>query len=421
MSGLIADLFARRIVAGIVVSAITLILVGGVVLTMTSAGCGPAKALHIKSIENHCALLAAETSPVPFSSGKPTFSNAPTPYQEPASNPFPVNPPPLSNPYPPYNPGASAGNPYTGPASGSYPPFFPSSSGAPAQTYAMNCSLPVYAGGPGSGGFITFPGGNFIADPRSGVVLPSPSPGSPSPPPPGYGQPQFQNGLSYDRAHSRWLPVQSSWVTPDGSRYAYLSPDSIYVQNVADTGQIELGVGHAWAIVSVVANGVYATNPTVAGLWFLPFTGAAKQVIAGGYWQAAAGGFAYGTVTSAVPQGAANTIIRLDLNTGSQVDYFTRPSSQSSVVAFDTKGSPIIQAYTPNGTEIWLATGPNVSAVLVVSTQGFNPNGTPFADSHGIWFPGYANYSGADIALFVAGQGLFSMASLGAQIAGACA
>jgi hypothetical protein len=212
------------------------------------------------------------------------------------------------------------------------------------------------------------------------------------------------------------------WVTPDGSRYAYPSPDSIYVQNVANAGEIELGQGHSWSIVSVEATGVYAANPNVAGLWFLPFSGAARLVIASGYWQSAAAGFAYGTATSAVPQGASNTIIRLDLNTGAQVDFFTRPSSTSSIDGYDKKGNPIIMVNSPRGTELWLATGPNNATVMVVSYyQGWNPTGLPIADSHGIWMPGYSNYGGPDIVLFIPGKGTYTMAGLGAQLAGGCA
>jgi hypothetical protein len=422
LKGLIAAMFARRVLAGVVVSAITLVLIGGVVLTLTSAGCGPAKALHLKSIENHCAVLTAAarpSSPIPTPSPHATPTTQPTPPVQPTdSNPFPV---PATGPYPPYNPGASNGNPYQPPDSGSYPPFYPpgSGSGAPA-TYALTCSLPVFAGGPGSGGFITFPGGNFVADPKSGVTVPSPSPGSPSPPPQMGGPGYF--GLSYDRVHSRWLPVPRTQVTPDGSRYAYTAPDSIYVQDAADAGQVELGKGHAWAIVSVEATGVYATYPNVAGLWFLPFSGPATQIATNVYWQAEAAGFAYGTATSQVPQGAANTIVRLDLKSGTQIDFFTRPGASSYVDGFDTRGNPIIQVNAPNGVELWLATGPNTSTVMVVSYQeGWSPGGMPIADSHGIWFSGYVNGLGQNIALFVPGVGLFAMSNLGANPAGGCA
>jgi len=37
----------------------------------------------------------------------------------------------------------------------------------------LSCTLPVFAGPPGSGGFITFPSGSFTPDPKSGVTLPS--------------------------------------------------------------------------------------------------------------------------------------------------------------------------------------------------------------------------------------------------------
>jgi hypothetical protein len=416
MNGLIGALLARRILAGIVVSAITLIVMGGVVLTMTSAGCGPAKALHIKSIENHCALLtAAAPSPSPTKNPYPWLNPTPTdtqPTQPPASNPFPG---PVSNPNPPYNPGASAGNPYPDSSSGNFPPFGNPASGAGGQTL-LSCRLPVYAGGPGSGGFISFPGGNFTADPRSAVTVPSPSPGTPSPPPQ-MGQYQGWWGTTYDRAYSRWLPVPFAWVTPDGTRYAYPGQTGgVYVQNISNGTEVELGDGKVWTVIDVEATGVYAVTGASGGLWFLNFSGTVTQVIATGYWQAVAAGFGFGTPTSSVPNGAGNTIMRLDLSNGTTTDYFSRQGVQSYVQGFDPAGNPVIYVQGLGGVEIWIGTAPNVATEIAnLNGSNFYPNGPLVSDIHGLWIGGSNG-----IALHVTGAGWYAMSNIGGQLAGGC-
>ena len=159
------------------------------------------------------------------------------------------------------------------------------------------------------------------------------------------------------------------------------------------------------------------------GAWLLPFSGTATQITAVGYWQGVAAGAAYGTATSAVPQGATNTIIKLDLKSRTTTPWFSRTGAQSSVLGFDGQGDPIIVVNAPGGNETWITTGPNLGIPIAVFTygqygqsSGFSPGGPVVADSHGLWFSG----NGA-IVLFVTGSGWYSMATLGAQVAGACA
>jgi hypothetical protein len=238
--------------------------------------------------------------------------------------------------------------------------------------------------------------------------------------------------LSYDRAFSRWLPVPASWVSPDGSRYAFTGSDGVYVVNVGNGTQTELGEGHSWYIITVQNQGVYAGNPGIAGLWLLPFSGSPRQITTTGYWQAGTASAAYGTVTSAVPSGASNGIIRLDLKTGATSDWFARPGTISSVTGFDGKGDPILQVnYISGGNEIWITISPTTASPIAGiaffpnNSGGFSANGAPIADSHGIWFAGnfsspYSGGSATGIALYVAGSGLYWMSSIGGQLAGAC-
>jgi hypothetical protein len=408
---------SRQVAAGVVVSLVTLTVVGLLLVAYTPVGCGPAKALGLKSVSKHCIVtqtVAARPTPSPSPLFFPPPSPESSPYVPPASPPYN---PPASQPYPPFNPGSSASSP-------PFPPFYPPSSGPGPLTppLVLSCRLPVYVGPPGSGGFITYPSATFSADPSSGVTLPSPSPGSPSPvPPPYYGQ---QNpGLTYDVAFKKWLPALWTAVTPDGSRYAYTSPNSIYVTNVADNSQVELGEGKAWIILAAQAEGVYAINPNVAGLWLLPYSGPARQITTTGYWQAEAAGAAYGTESSALPQGVSTTINRLDVATGASTAWFTRSGGSSSVVGFDGNGSPIIFAwpFSGQGPEVWIASSASSALPIMGASQGITPNGTPIADSHGVWFSGAQNYPNGTVQLlYVAGSGVYGMSSIGANLAGGC-
>jgi hypothetical protein len=408
----------QRVAAAVFVTVVTVAVIGVVLLTATPLGCGPANAMHIKlSPSSRCVTVASVAPP------SPRYSPPGTPTPFPVFNPSPVpapsnpNPEPASNPNPNPNPVPGSSNPFPDSSSGGFPPFgnLASGPGTPGQT--LNCRLAIYAGGPGSGGFVVFPNGNFIADPRSAVAVPSPSPGSASPPPPGYGQgyPGWF-GATYDRAYSRWLPVPFAWVTPDGTRYAYPGASGIYVQNVANGTGVELGEGKTWGVIDVEANGVYANTGSTGGLWLLSFAGAVTQVASSGYWQAVGGGFGYGTPTSQVPNGAGNTIIRVDLKNGTTTDFFSLPSLQSSVQGFDPAGNPVIYVQGPNGLQIWIGTAPNV-ATEIASMYGANfyPQGPVIADIHGLWLAG-----GNGIALHVAGVGWYAMSSFGGQLAGGC-
>ncbi len=211
-----------------------------------------------------------------------------------------------------------------------------------------------------------------------------------------------------------------------GSRYAFASPDSIYVENVASGTLSEIGQGHAWNIVSVQAPGVYATQPNNAELWFVPFTGDLLQVTAGGFWPAATAEAAYGTPTSAVPQGAANTIVRVDLKTGATSTWFTRQGAQSTVIGFDILGRATISVndFSNAGiSEVWISTQAGSAAPITGSGNGMSVYGPPVADSHGVWFTGsysdgYSSVSG--LALYVPGSGIYWMSNLGGLLAGGC-
>jgi hypothetical protein len=205
------------------------------------------------------------------------------------------------------------------------------------------------------------------------------------------------------------------------------------VQNVADSTHVLLGDGQPWFVIAFLSDGVYATNPNSAGLWLLPLSGTPRHIATTGYWRAVTAGAAYGTPTSAVPDGASNGIIKLDLKTGAITDWFARGNSQASVLGFDAQGHPIIQLYyytAPNtGTEIWLTTAPSTGVPLGGQSSGgyyygMHPTlqGTPVGDSHGIWFQAYSQQGPArnGVVLYVPASGFYWMSNIGGQLAGGC-
>jgi hypothetical protein len=421
--------FRTRPVLAAVVTAVSLVLLGTVVVAATPLRCGPAGAFGFKNVYGCPATMVAANAN--------TISRLPTPqpYGSPSASGFPPAGPasgPASG-YPYGNPASGAIPPQGNGASpsGPYPPFYaPTSNGSPVSPLAIDCRLPVFAGPPGSGGFIVFPGSSFIADPASGVALPTPSPGATALPQggPGYGQ---GGGLTYDRTAKKWVPVPTNWVSPDGNHYAYVS-DGLYAVNVADGTQTELREGRTWNIVGVQNAGVYAGDQTIGGLWLFPYSGAARQITPSGYWQGASATAAYGTSTSAVPQGASNSILKLDLSTGKSTEWFSKPDMQVSLMGFDQDGNPIVNVRFLNnsGTEIWIVTGANKGTAIAgflssYISLGFNSYNAPVADSHGVWFSGnysspYTGVNASGLALYVPGSGFYWMSGIQGQLAGGC-
>jgi len=296
--------------------------------------------------------------------------------------------------------------------------MYPDASSPWAATGTLSCRLPIYSGGSGSGGFVTFPDGSYVADPRSNAAPPS---GAPQPTV--YG-PGAAAGLTYDKAYDKWLPVVPRFVASDGKSYAYGLADGIYVVDVLKNTFTQIGKGRSWNVVEVESDGLYASDSSAGGLWWFPSTGAAQQVTAQGYWVGIGGGAAYGTATSALPQGVSNVILRLDLKTGATQSWFTVDGGTSNLAGFDSKGAPIIQTfsftgdYTGNWVEVWsvpsLGGGTVIADNQAVRATSFYP--PVLADSHGVWF---SNPSAT--FLWVQGDGLHRAVGIGGFIAGGCA
>ena len=395
----------RLVVAAALASLVVIVLIAGVILTTTTAGCGPAQRLSLQGVLSLCprptpvAAVVPTPSPSSSAAGTPSVFGTPSPSKS-----------------------VVAGTPASGPAA--FPPFKAPTGSDTGPTFDLNCRLPVYAGPPGSGGFITFPGGNFIADPASASKAMAPV-HAPSPPPSLYTGGFGSAGLSYSSAYSRWLPIPFSSVTPDGSRFIYESLHStIYVVKVATGDASEVGVGRDWHIIGVENEGIYATIPNTVmdvpappGLWLIAYSGAVKQITKTGYWQVAASGAAYGEARLfPVGGGPNNTIIRLDLKTNAVVDWFTRGGGRSTVYGIDATGNALISVdYTTNEGELWITAAPMVGVPIFSTGQGLSLTGHPIADSHGIWLPMVYNASAQGVALYVMGDGLYWMSGAAIQ------
>lgn len=403
----------RQIVAVAVVTAVSLTIIGAATVTTTSVGCGMARSLGMSHVGQRCiadkqVAKLSLSSPSPLASpisGRPPSPQPPAPNG--ASSYPPVNEP-VSN-YPPYSQPASSYPPEA--SFGSGYPFYAPTSNIGHFPAGLSCSLAVYSGPPGSGGFITFPGGNFIADPSSAVTQPTPN-AAPSPVPT-MGYP----GLAFDRKYSRWVPVPYRSVSPDGDHYAFTPGGQLWSVTVG-TGVATLLDNRQWTIVDVSNEGVYAETVNNAGLWLFPFSATPRQITATGFWQAVGGGAAFGTATSAVPYGATTTILRLDIGTGQVVNWFSPSGESARVIGFDGSSNPVVST-SGQFQSLWVVPSAN-SPQLITSTRTGGPYLQWFlvTDSHGVWLTG-SDSSGPVIILLANGT-LYGASALGAQLAGGC-
>jgi hypothetical protein len=254
-------------------------------------------------------------------------------------------------------------------------------------------------------------------------------------------------GLTYDRAAGKWLPVARNAVAPDGGHYAYWEWQTRSFQAIdvgtgsetvlgpkpngaASAARINSNAG-SWQLLDAADTGVYATFSTGyqgggPGLWLFPWSGSGeRQVIAADFWQAIGGGAAWGTVSQSVPEGAADTIIRLDLSGGGPSDWFSRPGLHSRVIGFDSDGHPVVEASSKDVTEVWLITGQSSSSKLLTvpppTQQGQNGPGPGRAvlrsvvgDGNGIWL---ATTDGLYLA---AGDRVEKVSTVTGELGGGC-
>ena len=267
----------------------------------------------------------------------------------------------------------------------------PAASPSPASVVAsLHGRIAVSSGQPGSGGWINFPGGQFTADSASNVSLP--------------GQ-NWAQGLTHSLALNRWLPVARDQVTPDGKSYVYSDGQTVWLVAAGQSPRAlkmpVLSTYPYWDLIAAESSGVYITpsayDTSVTGLYRLGYTGDPRLITSKGYWTATDGTFAYGTLTRDVPQGAANTIVKLNIATGAIQSLFTQPGMLSSVAGFDAAGAPVLLVVEskpqPTVAQIWVASPGGATKLYetaVSSQPGMGPRLTfsvfsVVADSNGTW------------------------------------
>jgi hypothetical protein len=290
----------------------------------------------------------------------------------------------------------------------------------PITAVDFSCRLPVVTtrNQTAEAGFITFPGGSYAADPAGAIKSKA-------------------YGLAYDRAYSRWLPVDWRLVSDDGAHYVYVTYSgdtpapgaysSVHVVDVATGADRVVSRNGQYVVNDYVGTSVYL-SPWVGGHdgpgpqigWVLdPATGRIRALGGKGYgyWIGSGAGWRtdYNTADPTVHQGMTgpNRLIRVDLATGAEATWFYQQGSDGvQLLAFDRAGHPIVSSGTGQVDSVLLLTDASHVSQLF-STGGFI--GGPLADAHGIWFTdGSATY------LYTAGSGLRKVASTGGQIAGGC-
>lgn len=294
--------------------------------------------------------------------------------------------------------------------------------GAPAadQGAELSCRVPISGFNPGSGGFVTFPGGRFTPEPASNVPLPANTVST--------------GAYTYDRAFSRWLPVPRDWVSPDGTRYAFSDRDGVvHVVDVASGADRRLvlagGVidpSERWTVIDFESDAVYLTaSPRQGGfpigLWVSsPTDGSVRQLADRGYWQALDPTAAWGTPDAPTSAGAGDaTLLRLDLKTGANVAWFRGGAAQLVVLGLDG-ASPLVMTTTAGSTEVWSVPAPG-SSTKIYSGPGQEAQaalrviGTGVKDAHGLWLG-----SPDGLLLYVQGTGFRRMSSAAGWVAGPC-
>ena len=264
----------------------------------------------------------------------------------------------------------------------------PSPTPAPSVVGRIKGKIAVSNGQPGSGGWIAFPGGAFTPDPGSNVALPS----------------GWSPGLTHVLGLNRWVPVPRDWVSPDGKRYVYFDGTNFHVVQPSAADSLLSPPASTtnvyWTVLWADNAGVYVTaqGPSTLGIWWVAYGGGTRRVTSAGYWTVADGKFAYGSPVPSAPQGAANTIVRVDLASGATVDVFSRPGMRSSAVGVDADGGAVVLAYDsvaqPTFAQLWLAQPGAATQILQTAiTPSMGPTmGGPgisvysvVADSMGTW------------------------------------
>ncbi len=243
-------------------------------------------------------------------------------------------------------------------------------------------------------GWVVFPGGRFELDTNTDPTV------------------SCVSTYTFDQKQQRWLgdcvPFRKVGPTYYCSAKAVLADGSSYF--------MPRFTPYSYGVVGAEPEGLYVIfnswpggpDSQSQGLMYVDYSGLnTHYVIETGFWSAAAYGYAYGTLTRSVPDGAGNVLRRLDLKTGQAGDWFTRPGLVSKVIGFTTEGIPIVFASSPERSEVWLvAPAPQLlfsgSADFTTTSAGGDSIGIWVASNRGLFL--YTQTAGWELASDTVGQ-----------------
>lgn len=294
---------------------------------------------------------------------------------------------------------------------------------APGVDFA--CHLPVTAYS--TAAMVSLPDGAVVADPT--VARP----------------PNGAKGLgvvSYDAQLGRWVPVQRSWVSPDGRQYAFgttttgvpgaVPTGDLRVHDIASGKDRTLWQGEGMAQVMGWSGSLIVftrqefqamAGPSAPEVWGVDAAGGTAHRIGPNPAPAPGSGPYYGGIslvgggaawsimprpgaTLPAPEGAnlkaylgPGIVSRIDLRDGTVTPWYTAPTGSTvSLLGLDASGHPIVTLFQiPNAGQPAPGYRPPAPRVLLLTgrdqAQPINPGGDPAAvlggvsgDSHGIWF-----------------------------------
>jgi hypothetical protein len=282
------------------------------------------------------------------------------------------------------------------------PSAAPPTSPSPLSASRLSCRLPITVPGgqTRSGGFVNLPAGTFTPDPSSLAVNSILQPGR-----------EFVDqtyALYFDRAFSRWLPVNRKAVSPDGTHYAFTdrpigtawSPTTritLHVVEVRTDRQVTFDAGDGsdpLIVLDYAANGIYLTTFGYHGLWLVnPRNGDTNRLAELSLVQGSAGdGFFWvGAVNPNDPHpiagAAADELDLLNLADGTRVPWLYLPGTSVHFVAQDVNRHPVVITSTVeiNSVQLLYLPGPGISRTIP-QTNDLPNISDPLSDLHGVWF-----------------------------------
>lgn len=238
--------------------------------------------------------------------------------------------------------------------------------------------------------FITFPSGVVTIDPSG------------------------DQGLYYDRAYSRWLPVPRFAVSPDGTRYVSIESAAteyvIHVVTVATGKEVLLHLSTQMfdgqpLVFDFSNDGIYLVQGfehLLAGMWLVdPASGSVRQISKdlfpiysagnGIVWTQVVNPADPNPVVTGTSLGTLpNEIDRVDLRSGTRTEWFYEPGEGLNVVGLDRRGFPLIESshwgYDPNA-RLSLVVAPDTTQ-LIFKGAIVPQIGGGVTDSHGVWMGG---------------------------------